>query len=837
MNRISIQACHPFFKNNKLMNSNYYYSAKTFMLLSLLFVTCFSVLGLEIDPSKCVIVEPSQKSPTMTKVSNKTVKDLAKHFKLVFGVKPKIVKHDEARGNKFKLFFDIVDPADKKPFSPRECRWSVTDKGIYFYGDPAKGVHTYEAANSVYFFLENKLGIHWIRPGDEGIVYKKATKLNLKKGIRSHVNRIVKRGYRGGARRPLPLKPLGPLKGVFASLDNILRPASPDPLKFVREYNQYVVDEKFWRLRRMRFYGDGTGMVRYGHAFCKWWDMYGAEHPEYFALNKWGQRAPTVNLRHRPPANYKYTTRDKMFIKLCVSNEATIKQVVENWKKRMLSSVSACQNDGAGYCRCTKCLALDSLTKAQSDKMIVLRNVSDRYAYFASRIAEEVNKIKPGTLVGMYAYNATFLPPRTQKVHPNVMVASVIRQINEDYLEKIIGGWHDAGAKRFMIRTNLPYYFCSLALPLGAARQMHKALQYCYKKGAIGFDYDHLMLLWTSTGLTDYAICKAMLYPDAPFEKWEDEYCSAFGNAAGDVKKYFRYWEKNFDKNFMSDYVEAVKKNNAITPFHIIWNNIQKYFNENDFDVTDAILEKAWEKNLSKAERKRLKALMLVNKDSRLLVRTRSLPEGPKRYQANADLLSHREKYGSDYGIDLARTMGLEMTGGSRTVAADNIYYEVNAKLKEYPQPWFPTRSVWRFKADPSELGIKEKWYDYSAGQISRQATLSVNGQRRHPSCASEANKRFLYKYKGTAWYFTSIDTPIALKGRKNIIIYFHSLGNNAQVYIDGKLCGKQKGGPSSLTLDIGSCIDWKASKLRIAVRQEGTYGIVRRPWIAGKTP
>ncbi len=790
----------------------------------------------DIDPAECVIVNPAASGSTIP-WPNDTAMDLAKHFKLIFGRDIEIVKPSEAPPGAFQFIVDTTDPADGKLFAPRETRWSVTKDAVYFYGPEGKWFRPIESSNAVYFFLEEELGVHWIKPGDDGIVYKTRTRLRLATGVRSHIHALAKRGYRAGAPRPIPVSRQPELTGVLESLDNILCPEYADPLTPAREYNQYVTDEKEWRLRRMRLQGDQTGMCQYGHAFGDWWDLYKDTHPEYFALNRWGYRGPDVDIGDASPRDYEYDARSKMFVKLCVSNPSTVNQVIENWKKGGMSdSINACENDLAGFCRCETCLALDGLTPEMMTPRFVFTHVSDRYVYFANQVAEEAEKIKPGTLVGTYAYNETLMPPKTQKLHKNLFVAVVTRQINREYLDKIIGGWRNAGAKRFMIRVNLPFYFCTLALPLGAAREMSDSIKYACELGAVGFDFDHLMLLWSSSGLMDYAIVKTQIYPDQPFEKWEDEYCSAYGDASGDVKRYFRHWETNWEKKIMPDYVTGVRNSMTVTPYNIVWDRMEKYFNESDFDITDAFLMAGMTKSLSPIERKRLDALLLGNRDSRLLARSRTLPDGPDRYQAIVDLLGFREKHVKDLDMDLPRAMSNEMIGGGRGISSDNYYQEVNAKLKFYPQPWLKIPWLWKFKSDEENVGLSEKWWNYSAAQIkSIPSHLTTAGLRKHPSSTSEFNKTFLYDYKGVAWYFTSLTTPVQLKGRQEIIIYLHSVGDNAEVFINGRSAGRQNGGPSSLTLNITKLIDWNNPEMTIAVRQEGMHGVARTPWIAGK--
>ena len=116
--------------------------------------------------------------------------------------------------------------------------------------------------------------------------------------------------------------------------------------------------EKVWRTR-MRFGGHDQPL--YGHAFMTWWNRYGKKHPEYFALNSLGTRAPAPRAgdnRDNPAA---YQGKTACAIKMCVSSPELIKQVIANWDKKK-RYINLCENDSPPmeYCRCPECRKLDT---------------------------------------------------------------------------------------------------------------------------------------------------------------------------------------------------------------------------------------------------------------------------------------------------------------------------------------------------------------------------------------------------------------------------------------------------------------------------------------------
>jgi hypothetical protein len=127
-----------------------------------------------------------------------------------------------------------------------------------------------------------------------------------------------------------------------------------------------------------------------------------AEYAEYFALVK-GKR----------------TTRQH-----CVSNPKLLEYVVQAFKERRKkggAAVIACgPNDGAGFCECDACRALDA---GDYDPFSNEPSVTDRYIWFYNRILERVLPEYPDTKLAFYIYHSYMRPPQRVKPHPAIQGA------------------------------------------------------------------------------------------------------------------------------------------------------------------------------------------------------------------------------------------------------------------------------------------------------------------------------------------------------------------------------------------------------------------------------
>ena len=205
----------------------------------------------------------------------------------------------EKAAGKARLEIFIGRPGNKTPLKAGESRYLLQNNKLFIWGDDApKRQGTLFA---VYAFLENKLKVKWLFPGDEGIVISPVKKLSFKEGESFSWIPPLKwgavRGYNGSS---------GHASYIYAP--EALRKSEEAEKKFAEDVRTFL-----WRQRQGR-----VDRPRYGHAFIRWADRYWKKHPEYFGMDVNGKRAL--------PA-------DKTRAKLCLANPAVIEQIIDEWVK------------------------------------------------------------------------------------------------------------------------------------------------------------------------------------------------------------------------------------------------------------------------------------------------------------------------------------------------------------------------------------------------------------------------------------------------------------------------------------------------------------------------
>ena len=125
---------------------------------------------------------------------------------------------------------------------------------------------------------------------------------------------------------------------------------------------------------------------------------YFKDHPEYFGLVG-GKR---VGVPERNPT-------------LCISNPAVEDLIVKEMLARYDEGSDVCQlgqNDGGQFCECENCRNYAGV-----------RDLGEQLWIFHRRIAERIEKLRPGKIVHIMCYGPTATPPKTFRKFPsNVMI-------------------------------------------------------------------------------------------------------------------------------------------------------------------------------------------------------------------------------------------------------------------------------------------------------------------------------------------------------------------------------------------------------------------------------
>ena len=381
----------------------------------------------------------------------------------------------------------------------------------------------------VYHLLGEILGVRWLWPGESGRFVPANPNVALPALSITTGPAMVQRKYRT------------PRIGTY--LNGLATYGFGVPVLPVSNARklELAYDELRW-LRRMRM---GTRKTpSFGHSFTQWWATYGTTHLEYFAELLPGKTQP------HPGADR---------VKLHDSSTAVYQQRVNDWVATGAgTSLNICPNDSRSFCVCANCRALDR--PAQAADVVFDSSearLSDRLATFYTEIANRVKLINPNAIVYGYAYDVYRQAPIEANL-PNNVALAYIPGAPSDTLPAGIAeteanmlGWIAHGCTQMYLRPN--WMLSAHAGPEWPTHRVGEHFKRLLASGNIkGFDSDSTCGSYASFGLYYYLICRLIADPTLPVDTIVDEYCSAFGSAAGKVRDYFTYWE-----NFINNQADA----------------------------------------------------------------------------------------------------------------------------------------------------------------------------------------------------------------------------------------------------------------------------------------
>ncbi|MBM3336006.1 DUF4838 domain-containing protein, partial [Candidatus Sumerlaeota bacterium] len=210
-----------------------------------------------------------------------------------------------------------VDPSR---FELEEICIQTFPRSLVIVGDDERpdGVALQGAVWAVGAFAEQCLGVRALWPGDLGLVVPKKTTVEIGAVNSRHVPVLRKRTIRNSHYNDR----------IQTGLDRLGWSAE--------EYKGHEKESEVW----FRFHRIG-GSLRgsYGHAYGAYWERFGKEHPEWFAMQPDGSRDQS-------------RAQGGVRSQLCVSNRALIEQVakdaIESLRKDPTADVvSLSPNDGA----------------------------------------------------------------------------------------------------------------------------------------------------------------------------------------------------------------------------------------------------------------------------------------------------------------------------------------------------------------------------------------------------------------------------------------------------------------------------------------------------------
>ncbi len=264
---------------------------------------------------------------------------------------------------------------------------------------------------------------------------------------------------------------------------------------------------------------------------------YGPEHPEYFAIVN-GTRKRNWD-GYDGQHGYQLCTTNPEVVRICVDH---VRRFFDEHPDVDMYSVAA--NDGAGWCECDRCRALDPQQESAGGGRIL----TDRVYTFTNQIAEQLKKTHPGKYVVQLAYQACLEPPKTVRPLDNVVVMLTVN-LEGNYAPKhkanhwrIFRAWSKVAPHLYVYEYFMHTW--KLQLPRAMPRAIGEALPF-YRRCGSSLFYAQSMNDFATEGLDYYIAAKLLWDTNLNVDAIVDDYCEkAFGNAAPVMKTYFRRLEE-----------------------------------------------------------------------------------------------------------------------------------------------------------------------------------------------------------------------------------------------------------------------------------------------------
>ena len=776
----------------------------------LYFVCLFPLIAaaLEIPPEKAVIL---YEEPRYTALKSFAAFELQYHLELLTGVKIPVRNSFEVQKGEYPFFVGRVPENDKTPLKPEEGRFLVTPESTYIYGKDVRGlwkacpanqphaVLHFRAQTGTYFgvleFLEKQFGFRWIEPGKRGVVYTfaKTLRLDVSSG-HWDPGRLVMRGLRPG------------YSYNYAAYKKGYEKQVPAPLLLAeKKFEEHRLDELLW-LKRQRM-GRNLG-IRYGHAFTEWRGRFLKTHPDYLAQDGKGGVRPTV------------PGWPKHFL-LCVSNPKVHQQIMADFRKAPGDTLNICENDGGLFCLCARCEKWGKGVPGESERLY-----SDRYIKFANIMQEMLDKEFPGKSAVFYSYSHYRFPPLQEKVNPRLIFGFVPELMELPAVGEMYRAWRKAGAGKMFLRPNDHHF--NTGLPMGFEKQIYDGFKLGLDNGIIGSDYDTLHNFWPVTGIADYILARAHVHPEMSFEELENDYLSAYGNAAPEVKAFFHHWRNEvWNKRLLPNRKKILERGRYGNYRRgVVW-DLPVYFTKADLDRTDELLKKGAGKKLSAMERERLETLILGNRHTRLMQEVIAARNAADKLKCARNLYQFRVANCDRLHFNWAKLISLEKTFGD--VTGTELATKFTGKKAVAPLPEF-----WKFKEDPRKAGEKELWHRLGVDVTEKEwESISVNQpwESQNSKQVSPQLKERMKNYNGTGYYAVGAAVPREWKNKGKVKIFFNAVDESATVYLNGQLCGSHIFRPGSddwktpFEIDVTAAVDWGKSLQNLVVKVDDSSG------------
>lgn len=596
----------------------------------------------------------------------------------------------------------------------------MKDQNLYLLGGQRRG-----PINAVYALLEEDLGCRWYTINHQVIPHTPDLKCQP-----------VPRSF-------LPVLELrdpyyyDALNGIWALRNRVNAPHSGIPPEWGGHIN----------------YANGYFVHTYNSLVPP--DRYFKDHPEYFSeLN--GSRQP---------------------VQLCLTNPDVLQIVIAQVREVLRANpqadlISVSPNDGTGYCTCAGCLAIDQANGGGTD--VLNGACAGSLITFVNQVAAAVEKEFPGVKVSTLAYLGTLDPPRKVRPRSNVVIqfcndlhswrwpltdfVSSERPLSKRYRDALVAWSKITG------NIHVWDYFVNFDHYLGPMPNMHVLAP------SVRFYLHHhiqgIMFQAAYQGpggeralMRSWVMAKYLWDPSRSVEALERDFVEGYyQQAAPPILAYYNLIDASGRQ-----YKDAVDEEMGGIRFPMDAPFLTKRF----LVQASELFEKA--ERLAKDDPELLARVKL----EKLPITYAKLHRGPGFTGDNyTALVDEFEAVTRKEGVT-------HLKEGPPAVAPRIKLWREMAKTETIPMACHSLSNAWRFKTDPANAGVAEKWY---APGFNDASWVTIR---------SDLDRGWVRQgfkgYAGHGWYRQELEIPPGFDARKFLWLLFTGVDADTEIFVNGR--------------------------------------------------
>ena len=422
-------------------------------------------------------------------------------------------------------------------------------------------------------------------------------------------------------------------------------------------------------------------------------------------------------------------------------------------------TVSLSPDDGAHFCECARCRALDA---GDWDESMNRFSSTDRFVHFCNRIATRVTRKHPDVLFGFLAYVQYTRPPVRERLHPNLvpLIAPITycrahamtdpQCPSRQQLRRIAEGW--GRTSETVAYYNYMFHLAEVAVPYPMMRQMSEELPLLYR---------NKVKLWNPETMPNFesilpgmwlAIRMSWHTQAEPRAVLDEFFTRFYGAAEAPMRRYWQHFDDAW--NQVPDHAGCG------------WSYLKRFppaFLKTARETMDAALAAA----RTPLEYRRVKLQDdALRQFERFMALREDLAAGRYAHLDRDSLrwqgaqLALADEHAASYSFNRVGWSTYTIAGGYfRTFFGQT--YEDAAKLAKSHTFLAPAIRQWRFQTAPEKTGEARGW---------TSATTDDKAWRTMDSCVDTWSGLGLDKYFGHAWYRATVRLPAVPAGRKTFL-------------------------------------------------------------------